>query len=125
MTSRKGKLRNVPVLWNPQRLGEGRLENFRDCLVSKKPILSIAELVAEGQSLQAGVLEGVENAPEGIANLGTKLKHWCPEERSVWLLRLSFSARDHQLCGLGLPSLLPELSRCRGSSRGAGNHRVL
>jgi hypothetical protein len=34
---------------------------------------SIAELVAEGQSFEAGVLEGVENAPEpDVAEVRTK-----------------------------------------------------
>src|ERR1019366_7916810 len=61
----------------------------------------------------------------GIVNLGSELKHWSHEEGPVSLLRSSFSSRNHQLCRLGLPSFLPELPRCRGSSRGTGNHRLL
>ena len=41
-----------------------------------------------------------------------KLKNWWREKSSVSLLRLSFPSPGHQLCGVGLPSLLPELSGC-------------
>jgi len=61
----------------------------------------------------------------GIVNSGSELKHWSPEELPVSLLRSSFPFRNHQLCRLGLPSFLPELPRCRGSSRQTGNHRLL
>src|ERR1700681_1502467 len=63
--------------------------------------------------------------PPGIVNLGSELKHWSHEEGPVSLLRSSFSSRNHQLCRLGLPSFLPELPRCRGSSRRTRNQRLL
>jgi hypothetical protein len=65
------------------------------------------------------------NTADGIVNLGSELKHWSYEERPVSLLRSSFPSRDHQLCRVGLPSLLPELPRCRGSSRRTRSYRLL
>jgi hypothetical protein len=78
----------------------------------------------EGKERQYALAERA-NQLGGIVNLRMKLKHWCYEEGSVSILRLSVLYGDHQLCGVGLPSLLPELPRCRGSSRRAGNHRVV
>jgi len=61
----------------------------------------------------------------GIVKLGCKLKHWWHEERSVALLRLPFPWGNHQLCRLGLPSFLPKLPGCGGSSRRTRNHRFV
>ena len=71
----------------------------------------------EGVKCRGQRQEGeIANPRIGIVKLGTKLEDWCDEGRADSLLRLSFSCRDHQLRDLGLPSLLPELSGCRGSS---------
>src|SRR5208337_3747964 len=61
----------------------------------------------------------------GIVSLGSELKHWFHEERPVSLLRSSIPCGNHQLCRLGLPSFLPELPGCRGSSGRTRDHRLL
>ena len=73
----------------------------------------------------SGSARRAANHREGIVNLGMSLKEWCHEERPFSFLRLSLASRDHQLYGVGLPSVLLELPRCRGSSRRARNYRLL
>src|SRR5262245_53180168 len=69
-------------------------------------------------------IRGITN--DGIVKLANEnLKHWCNEKQSISLLRLSFPSPEHQLCSLGIPSLLPQLPICRGSPRRPRNHRIL
>jgi hypothetical protein len=57
------------------------------------------------------------SSTNGIVNLGSELKHYLHEERPGALLRSSLPSGNHQLRGLGLPSLLSELPRCHPLAR--------
>ncbi len=77
------------------------------------------------QVLQPAFQEFYKSLQTGIVKLGSELKHWFHEKRAVSLLRSSLPSRNHQLCRVGLSSILPELPRCRGSSGRTRNHRLL
>ncbi len=98
----------------------GTPHGFRN--LGSTPGTAIEIFVKNGASTAS--LDAV-GALAGIVNLGSELKHWSHEEGPVSLLRSSFPSRNHQLCRLGLPSFLPELPRCRGSSRRTRNHRLV
>ena len=74
MRFRKTKLRKPPGLVEPAgSTGEqaGDLQGLSN--LERADSESVAELVAEGQYFEAGVLEGVENAPEpDVAEVRTK-----------------------------------------------------
>jgi len=74
MKSSKGKVRRRSGLVDSEAAAGGQAGDLQGLSnLEEADSESIAELVAEGQSFEAGVLEGVENAPEpDVAEVRTK-----------------------------------------------------